>query len=152
MELIGCFLQVLESYKRPLDFDPDYLQLATQTILSLLDFLYEWSTRKKDDAAKYVREEHVHVSPNNASTTDCIGLVLSVKRFVEGLDEELLARASFSCKAYARALYHHEKFLRLEDKSLKKWKAQKEQLDFMQVCEYSSLKRSAFQLTTSEKR
>ncbi|GAV08904.1 ATR [Ramazzottius varieornatus] len=122
---------VLESYKRPSDFHPDYQQLATQTILSLLDFLFEWS-KKEDVVARCVRDEQVHISPSHATSSHCLELVQSVKRFVESVDDELLARASFSCKAYARAMFHYEKFLRLEDKSLNRWKDQKEQLEFLQ--------------------
>ena len=53
----------------------------------------------------------------------------AVNGFVARIPQDILAQASFNCKAYTRALMHFEQFISVTKQDLH------EHLDFLQVCQ-----------------
>ncbi|OQV17014.1 Serine/threonine-protein kinase atr [Hypsibius exemplaris] len=103
---------------------------AAQAVLSLLDFLRDWCYHA--EAAGEVRREQMLIDPTQADNGHCQVLVYDVEHFVAGFSDDVLARASFCCHAYPRALMHYEKYLWQEDSTWLKWRSDKPSLDFMQ--------------------
>lgn len=125
---ILCFLPyvelemmtVLRCHEHAQDYDLDLRHFATQTVLSLVEFLREWSGHKKD-CVQAVRNEQLLIDPNEATLDLSVERIQKIRMFLKAISEEILAKAWFSCGAYAKALVHYESFLREGDKLLQKW-------------------------------
>ncbi|XP_052214022.1 serine/threonine-protein kinase ATR-like isoform X2 [Dreissena polymorpha] len=85
--------------------------MSAQTIFSVLDYLTKW---------KYLSLQIGTAEPNSKEWRG------RVEEFLYKIPQDKLAQASFRCKAYTRALMHHE--LHIRDKA----QLSKEELDFMQ--------------------
>ncbi|MGH0119838.1 UNVERIFIED_CONTAM: hypothetical protein FKN15_043271 [Acipenser sinensis] len=89
----------------------DLSQLSTQTVFSMLDHLTQWARHTfqalnmEKSAGQSSRDRG---NPNVTSTK--LSEYQSVKRFLDLIPQDTLARASFRSKAYTRAVMHFESF------------------------------------------
>ncbi|MGH0145669.1 UNVERIFIED_CONTAM: hypothetical protein FKN15_015304 [Acipenser sinensis] len=93
------------------DIASDLSQLSTQTVFSMLDHLTQWARHAfqalnmEKSAGQSSRDRG---NPNVTSTK--LSEYQSVKRFLDLIPQDTLARASFRSKAYTRAVMHFESF------------------------------------------
>uniref|UniRef100_A0AAY4APV8 Serine/threonine-protein kinase ATR n=1 Tax=Denticeps clupeoides TaxID=299321 RepID=A0AAY4APV8_9TELE len=85
-------------------------QLSTQTVFSMLDHLTQWSRHKLQSLSGTKSSsrsacEQLQTSPSENSEYQ------SVVSFLNGIPQDLLAKASFRSKAYTRAVMHFESFI-----------------------------------------
>ena len=92
-----------ESATHPSEKSQEMIQLSTQTIFSLIDYLTQWLRRRRN--------------PDGQSATaplDSADSIRAVEQLLNHIPQSVMAEASFLCQAHARALMHFELHLRSE--------------------------------------
>ncbi|XP_022800792.1 serine/threonine-protein kinase ATR-like [Stylophora pistillata] len=112
-EVYGEIMAVLTHLQRNEELpapSSDFRQMSAQTIFSALDYLNRWARAKAYRLAvktQLVTSKH----RNSSSISDIQDEQKAVEKFLEKIPQDVLAYASFHCKAYARALMHFEAFI-----------------------------------------
>ncbi|XP_041465563.1 serine/threonine-protein kinase ATR-like [Lytechinus variegatus] len=108
-EIQNELLAVLTHAERVEDQRPsEDRHMSAQTVFSVLDHLTNWKRQRMQilQAAKSRR------GASNSSEIASIGRYLEcVKVFLQEIPQDILARASFNCRAYARSLMHFESYI-----------------------------------------
>ncbi|RMX47129.1 hypothetical protein pdam_00018677 [Pocillopora damicornis] len=112
-EVYGEIMAVLTHLQRNEELpapSSDFRQMSAQTIFSALDYLNRWARAK---AYRLVLKKQLVTSKhrNSPSVSGIQDEQKAVEKFLEKIPQDVLAYASFHCKAYARALMHFEAFI-----------------------------------------
>ncbi|KAI8840920.1 hypothetical protein BC829DRAFT_16893 [Chytridium lagenaria] len=99
--------------------DFDSRQLCCQTVFSLVDHLTLWIRLRRQDLGKKramnARKSGKFLRVDDADELDAQRA--KVEKLLLQIPQDLMANASYRCKAYARALVHFEQFMRAERKT-----------------------------------
>ncbi|XP_068737355.1 serine/threonine-protein kinase ATR-like isoform X2 [Montipora capricornis] len=88
----------------------DFRQMSAQTVFSALDYLNRW-TRARAHSLAVKTQLLSSRNRSGLSVTGSLDQYKAVETFLEKIPQDVLAYASFNCKAYARALMHFEAFI-----------------------------------------
>ncbi|KAI0638446.1 hypothetical protein C8Q77DRAFT_1046895 [Trametes polyzona] len=102
---------------------PDKKLLSAQTVFMLLDHLNKWLRAVRQDLAKQKSENTRRSSRNSQISSDASEQMMRIDSILENIDQGLMAKAAFQCKAYARSLMNLEQQLmayRLRDTKAKR--------------------------------
>ncbi|XP_033634079.1 serine/threonine-protein kinase ATR-like [Asterias rubens] len=100
----------------------DVSHMSAQTVFSVLDYLTRWKRHRVEMlSASRTQKKSQSGNLHPGDDTD-----FQVHRFLEQIPQDVLARASFQCKAYARSLMHCEAFINKNKHNLQ------QQLGFLQ--------------------
>jgi len=87
----------------------DFRQMSAQTVFSALDYLNRWTRARAHSLA--VKTQLLSAKNRFGASSTGIHDHKGVESFLEKIPQDVLAHASFHCKAYARALMHFEAFI-----------------------------------------
>ncbi|KAJ8029668.1 Serine/threonine-protein kinase ATR [Holothuria leucospilota] len=88
--------------------------LSAQTVFSVLDHFTKWKQQRAQELMTFAKSQSKGGGAKAASIDQDKG-IQSVTIFLRQIPQDVLARASFQCRAYARALMHLEAHLKSED-------------------------------------
>ncbi|XP_064619014.1 serine/threonine-protein kinase ATR-like [Lineus longissimus] len=103
----------------------DFRHLSAQTVFSVLDHLTKW-IRHRIQTLSSTGSRSSRDTPQSCPSYIDDAEYKTIKNFLEKIPQDLLAAASYNCKAYTRALMHIEQFIKLENQSVQ------DNLDFIQ--------------------
>ncbi|XP_074649776.1 serine/threonine-protein kinase ATR-like [Tubulanus polymorphus] len=124
-EILEVLRHVMKQESRQISVS-DFRHMGAQTIFSVLDHLFKWkrhrlgllSAKSSSMISRDISQDASYINDDNYRT---------VCEFVDKIPQDLLAHASYNCKAYTRAIMHLELFMRNNDRQ-----NQQENLDFLQ--------------------
>ncbi|PIK55504.1 putative serine/threonine-protein kinase atr [Apostichopus japonicus] len=91
--------------------------LSAQTVFSVLDHLTRWKQQRAQELMSLAKTQSKAALAKAASHDQDAG-ILAVTKFLKQIPQDVLSRASYQCKAYARALMHFEAHLKSDGNNL----------------------------------
>ncbi|XP_033108232.1 serine/threonine-protein kinase ATR-like isoform X2 [Anneissia japonica] len=89
----------------------DFCQMSAQTIFSVLDHLTQWQGHK----IHMLTMSRNHRMAQSGALQEVDDEYRCISQFLEQIPQSVLAKASFHCRAYTRALMHLESFIHKQD-------------------------------------
>ncbi|KAI0776189.1 hypothetical protein BD413DRAFT_469293 [Trametes elegans] len=89
---------------------PDKKLLSAQTVFMLLDHLNKWIRTARQHVASQQTDTRRQTT-NSQMSSDAAEQLLRIDSVLENIDQSLMAKAAFQCKAYARSLMNLEQRL-----------------------------------------